>query len=89
MMKDISKYLFKSDERKVNMDFLEDVESIKAHLESLQLSISGLVNKLTAFTAALTFHNANSNSLAQLKDYQAQKCSEKYAVLKRKTSEVR
>ena len=88
MMKDISKYLFKSDDRKVNMELLEDVESIKSHLESLQLSISGLVNKLTAFTAALSFHNGQSTSLAQLKEYQAQKASAKYAALKRKTPEV-
>ena len=90
MVKDISKFLFRCDREKVEMGHLENFETLKAHLESLELSISRLVNKLTTFIAALNFHNAQSTTIDQLKKYRALKSSDKYAKIKRRqTSPIR
>ena len=87
MLKDVSKYLFKCDPNKVDMSYLEDFDRIKDHLEScveLGLGISGLVNKLTTFIAALAHCNPSCDSLDKLKKYRTMKSSEKAAALKRK-----
>ena len=90
MAKDISKFLFRCDQKKVEMGYLENFETLKAHLEGLELSISGLVNKLTTFIAALNFYNAQSTTLDQLRKYRCQKSSDKYAKVKRRqTSPIR
>ena len=87
MLKDISKYLYACDSEKADLAHLEDLQAIKKHLEAcveMGLGISGQVNRLTTFIAALCHLNDESPTLENLVQYRAGKSSLKTAQLKRK-----
>lgn len=50
----------------------------------LGLGISGLVNKLVTFIAALAHYDPSSATLERLRQYKAEKSTEKAAIMKRR-----
>ena len=89
MLKEISKYLYQCDSTRVDMVHLNNFDSLRAHFEAYVkrgLSISGLVNKLTTFIAAVEFFHEDSTTIEQLSKYRAVKSAEKTAALKKKRS---
>ena len=74
----------------VDLSHLEDHERIITYLEALVsdgLTVSGLVNKLTSFVWALTWHletnKADTTPLSKLKEYKKKKTAEKARKRKR------
>ena len=87
MIKDVSKYLFKRDQKRVNPSYMEDGEEIIAFIEecmALGLGISGGVNKLSALLAAAKFVNPSSPSIHRVEEKRKKMSTEKTALYKRK-----
>ena len=89
MMKDVSKYLFSRDEKKVNPSYMEDGSEMTKYIEEcmvLGLGISGAVNKLTALLAAAKFYNPGSSAIKFIEAERQKRIAEKTAYFKRKRS---
>ena len=89
-LKDVLKYLYKCYSEEVNLSHLERVISYLEALVSKGLTVSGLVNKLSSFVLALTWHQESSKAnnvtpLTHLKEYKRKKTAAK--TLKRKRVE--
>ena len=88
MIKDVSKYLFKRDQKRLNLLYMEDGEGIIAFIEecmALGLGISGGgVNKLSALLAAAKFVNLSSQSIRCVEEKRKKMSMEKTALYKRK-----
>ena len=93
ILKDVSKYLYECNSDEVNLSHLEENDRVVAYLEALVsngLTVSGLVNKLSSFVLALTWHLESSKAndvtpFTHLKEYKRKKTAEK--TLKRKRVE--
>lgn len=89
MMKDVSKYLFSRDVKKVNPSYMEDGPEMTKYIGEcmvLGLGISGAVNKFTALLAAAKFHNPDSSAINHIEAERKKMSAEKTTLLKQRRS---
>lgn len=85
--KNVSKYLFKRDQNKLDPSYLEDGEHIIQFIDecmALGLGISGAVNKLTSLLAGAKFHRPQSAAVHRVEEERRKRSGEKTAQYKRK-----